>query len=126
VRSIVVFRRSCFVQHTTQLLFFFAGQGRSMGSLRLQQSTQENSVVHLGADLAEISVIGSTCDYLSLKDLGFTLVATLANCHQREQPRSGTAWRTENEEAVPQQQDTVNQHTRPAKTVYQAPELSGK
>ena len=73
----VLRRRRC-VQDPPKLLFLVRGQRRSARRLGLKQSAEEDPIVGLGTDQAQIPSVGLAGDLLGLKDLGFAFTAALA------------------------------------------------
>ena len=70
--------RCCLVQHPAELLLLLLRQWRRSGSLGLQQRTEKDAIVLLGANTAQISGVCLVAHMLGLKDLRLTFTTALA------------------------------------------------
>ena len=66
------------VQHPPHFALFTLRQWRRAGSLRLQQCTEKDSIVQLGAVGAEVAVVDPLSYVLGLKDLRLSYLTALA------------------------------------------------
>jgi hypothetical protein len=77
-RPLSFLRRSSVIQHPPKLLFLTWRERRGARSLGLQQGSEKDTIVHLGTDGAQVTMVRLVSHVLSLKNLGFSLTAALA------------------------------------------------
>lgn len=72
-----LFGRCRLVQHPPELLLLSVGKWRGTRCLRLEQRSQEYSIILLGTDLTDVPAVRPAAYPLSLKDLRLTLTTSL-------------------------------------------------
>jgi len=77
-RSFSRFRRGRFVQDPAKLPLLTFSEWRRSGRLRLEQCTEEDAVILLGAYGAEVPGVGLVAHMLGLKHFGLAGTASLA------------------------------------------------
>jgi hypothetical protein len=84
-RSFSRFRRARFIQDPAQLPLLTFSEWRRSRCLRLEQCTEEDAVILLGAYGAEVPGVGLVAYMLGLKHFGFAGTASLAETQKNPQ-----------------------------------------